>query len=106
MEFFSLRNTAIMAENIEDLSIAYTEEGQLTVKELDKVILSRGAWTTIIYQYQELDQKTGAYGSPKFSIRRYQKRNNAYQLRSKFNISSIDQAEKIIEALQQWLKAS
>ena len=33
-----------MAENIEDVSITYEEDGLEIVKELDKQILSKGAW--------------------------------------------------------------
>ena len=37
-----------MSENVEDLTVTYTEDGIDVVKELDKQILSKGAWTTII----------------------------------------------------------
>lgn len=92
-----------MAEKIEDLTINYEEEGQQTVKELDKRVLSKGAWSTIIFRYQDLDRKKNEFGPDKYSIRRYQKRNGEYQQRSKFNISSADQARQIIEALEAWL---
>ncbi len=93
-----------MSATIDEISIEYTEEGVVTVKELDKVILSRGAWTTIIFKYQEWDAKKEVYGPDKYSIRRYQKRNNAFQQKSKFNISSADQAQKLITALTEWVK--
>ena len=92
-----------MAETIDDLTINYEDEGILTTKELDKIVLSKGAWTTIIYRYQDWNRSKQEYGPDKYSIRRYQKRNNQYQQKSKFNISSADQAEKIITALQNWL---
>ncbi len=92
-----------MNENIDDLSVTYFEEGVEVVKQLDKIVLSKGAWTTIIYRYQDWDQKKEVYGPDKYTIRRYQKKNGEYKQRSKFNISSADQAEKIIAALQQWL---
>ena len=94
-----------MAENIDDLSIEYVEDGIATVKELDKVILSRGAWTTILFRYQDWDRAKQAYGADKYSIRRYQKRNGMFQQRSKFNISSSEQAKKIIDALNNWITA-
>jgi hypothetical protein len=93
-----------MSENIEDLSIEYTEDGVVTVKQLDKQVLTKGAWSTIMYKYQDLDRKSSEYGPIKYSIRRYQKRNGAYQQKSKFNISSSDQAKKIIEILENWMK--
>lgn len=94
-----------MASTVEDLTIEYVDGDQITVKELDKVILSKGAWTTILYKYQDWNNSKGEYGPVKFSIRRYQKRNDEYWQKSKFNISSIDQANKIIAALNEWIAA-
>lgn len=95
-----------MAENIDDLTVNYEEEGIVVVKEIDKEILSKGSWTTILFRYQDLDRAKGEYGPDKFTIRRYQKRNGQYQTKSKFNISSAAQAEKIIETLSRWLKSN
>lgn len=92
-----------MAEKIEDLTVTWTEDGIDTVKELDKIILTRGAWSTIIYRYQDYNRGTGEYGPDKYTIRRYQKRNGVYRQQSKFNISSKAQAQSIIEALQTWI---
>ena len=86
----------------DDLSIDYEEGGILTTKQLDKVILSKGAWTTIMFRYHNWDFKTEEYGVDKFTIRRYQKRNGEYTPRSKFNITNVKQAKQIIEALQGW----
>lgn len=93
-----------MSETIDDLTIAYSENGVETTKELDKQVLSKGAWTTIMFKYQEWENAKNEYGPVKYSIRRYQKRNNQYWQKSKFNISSEDQARKIIEILNEWLK--
>ncbi len=93
-----------MASTIDELTVSYFEEGVETVKELDKEVLSKGAWTTIMYRYQDWSNKLQDYGPDKFSIRRYQKKNGEYKQRSKFNISSVDQAEKIIDILQRWIK--
>jgi len=91
-----------MASTVEDLSIEYEEGGQLLVKQLDKVVLSKGAWSTVIYRYQEWDRRKEDFGPEKYSIRRYQKRNGEYFQKSKFNISSKDQAKALIEALSRW----
>ena len=93
-----------MSESIEELTVNYEEEGIVTTRELDKKILTKGAWSTIVYRYRVWDFKTETYGPDRYTIRRYQKRNGFYQQKSKFNISSNDQAEKIIDALQDWLK--
>ncbi len=91
-----------MASTVEELTINYSEDGIEVVKELDKVVLSKGAWSTVMYRFQEWNRTKEAYGPEKFSIRRYQKRNGEYQAKSKFNISSKDQAKAIIEALSRW----
>lgn len=94
-----------MSETIDELTIAFSEDGTETTKELGKQVLSKGAWTTILYRYQEWDKTKQTYGAVKYSIRRYQKRNNQYWQKSKFNISSDDQARKIVEILTTWLAA-
>lgn len=93
-----------MAQTVEELTINYTEADVLKVKELDKIVLSRGAWSTIIYRYQEYNASKKEYGADKYTIRRYQKRDGEYMPKSKFNISSEKQAKEIIDALQGWLK--
>ncbi|MET0090972.1 MAG: hypothetical protein ABW068_13330 [Candidatus Thiodiazotropha sp.] len=92
-----------MASKPEELTVTYTEDGIDVVKELDKVILSKGAWTTILYRYQDWDRSKEQYGPDKYTICRYQKRGGDYMQKSKFNISSRDQAKAIIEALQGWM---
>lgn len=91
-----------MSKNVEDLTVNYEEDGILVVKELDKRILSKGAWTTILFRYQNWNRAKGEYGKDAYTIRRYQKRGGDYIPKSKFNISSPDQAKKIVEALQEW----
>lgn len=92
-----------MSETIDELTVRYEEDGIETVKELDKVVLSKGAWSTILYRYQDWDRAKQEYGPDKYTIRRYQKRNGIYMQKSKFNISSKDQAKNIIAALQNWI---
>jgi len=76
-----------MAETVDELTIQYEEAGTVTVKELDKVVLTKGAWSTLMFKYQDLNRTTNEYGPDKYSIRRYQKRNGQYLPKSKFNIS-------------------
>jgi len=91
-----------MAETVEELTITYEEDGVVLSKELEKQVLTKGAWATVMFLYQDLNRQTGEFGPNKVTIRRYQKRDGSYLPRSKFNISSLDQARKIIEALQKW----
>jgi hypothetical protein len=92
-----------VAETVEELTVQYEEDGQVTVKELDKIVLTKGAWSTIIYRYQDWNRSKEEYGPDKYTIRRYQKRNGEYMPKSKFNISSRDQAKSIIDALEKWI---
>jgi hypothetical protein len=93
-----------MSSEIDELTVQYEEDGLVTVKELDKKVLTKGAWSTIIYRYQDWDRRKEEYGADKYTIRRYQKRNGQYSQKSKFNISSKDQARSVIEALEEWMK--
>lgn len=90
--------------DVNDITINYEEDGVLVVKELDKVILSKGSWTTILFRYRQWDRKIEDYGPDRYTIRRYQKRFDEYGQKSKFNISSKQQAEKIIETLRKWVE--
>jgi len=93
-----------MASNVDDLTISYEEEGVLVVKELDKVILSKGSWATVLFRYQQWEKAKEDYGQDRYSIRRYRKMDDEYRQQAKFNISSKEQAVKIIDALQKWTK--
>lgn len=92
-----------MAATVDELTVNYTEDGTQVTKELDKVVLTKGAWATLMFRYQDWDRAKSVWGPEKFTIRRYRKRGGEYIPASKFNISSRDQAQSIIEALQKWL---
>jgi hypothetical protein len=92
-----------VSATIDDLTINYLEDNLLVVRETGKEVLSKGAWTTILYRYNNIDRKTGEYGKDMYTIRRYQKRQGEYMMKSKFNISSAEQARKIINTLEKWV---
>ena len=94
-----------MAENIDEITINWTDEtdGKQKVKELKKEVLSRGSWTTIMFLYQDLDNRSGDFGAPKIRIQRYQKRGGEFRPQSKFNISNAKQAYQIVDVIKQWL---
>ena len=92
-----------MASDVQELTINYTEEDILIVKELDKEVLTKGAWSTVMYRYQDWDRQKETYGPDKYTIRRYRKINNEYRQQSKFNISNRKQARQIIDALSKWV---
>ncbi|VAW75900.1 hypothetical protein MNBD_GAMMA12-659 [hydrothermal vent metagenome] len=91
------------AATVDELTIEYTENEVLLRKELDKQVLSKGAWSTIIYRYQDWNKTKEEFGPDKYQVTRYQKSDGNYKQRSKFNISSKAQAEGLIEALQKWI---
>ena len=92
-----------MSKTVEEITINYEEDGILVVKETGKEILSKGAWTTILFRYQNWDKAKEEYSKDMFTIRRYQKRQGEYIPKSKFNISSKEQAQSIVAVLQTWL---
>jgi hypothetical protein len=89
--------------DIDEITINYEEDGVQVIQELDKVVLSKGAWATIIFRYRQWEQSKEDYGPDRFTIRRYRKMNDEYRQQAKFNISSIDQAKKIVDALNGWV---
>ena len=92
-----------MAETIDDITIEYVDNGVTTVKELAKEVLTKGAWTTIVFKYQDWVPSKEEYGPEKYSIRRFRKQNGVYRQQSKFNISNNEQAQKIIDILGKWI---
>jgi hypothetical protein len=92
-----------MAETIDELTIEWTEpDGTVTVKELDKQVLTKGSWTTVMYKYQDLKRGTTEFGAPKVRIQRYRKRDGRFLPQSKFNITNEKQAKMIVEILEGW----
>jgi hypothetical protein len=93
-----------MANTIDEITINWTDEsdGKQKVRELKKEVLTKGAWSTIMFLYEELNNKTGEFGDPKIRIQRYQKRDDKYLPKSKFNITNAKQAYQIIEIIEKW----
>ena len=54
-----------MASDVNDITITYEEDGQLLVKELDKEILTKGAWATIVFRYQNWSKAKNEFGKGK-----------------------------------------
>ena len=95
-----------MAETVDEISIDWKDEnGQHLVKQVKKEVLTRGAWSTLMFMYQDLNKRTGEFGPKKIRVARYQKRGGKFIPQSKFNISSARQAKQITEIIQNWLPA-
>ena len=60
-----------MNGTVDELTVNYEEDGILRVKEVDKEILSRGAWATVLFRYREWMPEADAYGPDRYTIRRY-----------------------------------
>jgi hypothetical protein len=93
-----------VAETIDEISIDWKDDnGQYLVKQMKKEVLTSGAWSTIMFMYQDFDKKRGEFGPRKIRVVRYQKRGGKFIPQSKFNISSAKQAKQITEIIQNWL---
>ena len=91
-----------MAETIDEITINYEEDGVQVVKEIDKVVLTKGAWSTIIFKFQQWEKGKEKYSDDKYTIRRYRKMKGSYSQQSKFNISGQKQAAQLAEILKKW----
>jgi hypothetical protein len=91
-----------MAETLDELTYNYEDEGVLVRKELDKVVLTKGSWATVMFLYQELDKKSGQFRAPKMAIVRFKKWKGSYRKQSSFNVSNEKQAHQITEVFEAW----
>ena len=91
-----------MNNTVDELTVDYEEDGILKIKEIDKEVLSKGAWATVLFRYREW-QENDTYGPDRYVIRRYKKSGGEYRQQSKFTISSNDQARRIVDALSRWM---
>jgi hypothetical protein len=91
-----------MAETLEDLTYDYEDEGVLVRKQIDRAILTKGGWATVMFLFQELDRATGKFRAPKMAIVRFKKSKGSYRKQSSFNISNEKQARQITEVFEGW----
>src|SRR5881392_2658763 len=91
-----------MAETLEELSYDYEDEGTLVRKELDRAVLTKGSWATIMFLFQELDRQKGKFRPPKMAIVRFKKSKGSYRKQSSFNISNEKQGRQIAEVFERW----
>lgn len=91
-----------MAETIQEITMNYEDGGETIVEELDKVVLTKGVWTTILFRYRDRNQTTGEFGPPKAALRRFQKHQGVYKKRDSVNLTA-DSAKALIAILKDWL---
>ena len=91
-----------MAETLEELTYDYEDEGTLVRKEIDRAVLTKGSWATVMFLFQELDRAKGKFRPPKMAIVRFKKSKGSYRKQSSFNISNEKQARQIVEVFERW----
>jgi hypothetical protein len=91
-----------MADTLSELSYDYEEDGQLVRKEIDRAVLTRGGWVTMMFLFQELDPGSGSFRAPKMAIVRFKKSRGSYRKHSSFNISSEKQARQMTATFDRW----
>src|SRR5688572_16862476 len=91
-----------MAETLEDLTYDYEDEGVLVRKQIDRAILTKGGWATVMFLFQELDRAKGKFRAPKMAIVRFKKAKGSYRKQSSFNISNEKQARQVTEIFERW----
>ncbi|MBC7253156.1 MAG: hypothetical protein H5T72_04215 [Actinobacteria bacterium] len=92
-----------MFEDIEDVTINYEEDGVQVVQELDREIISRGTWATVLFRYRQWERSREGYGPDRYTLRRYRRIGGQYRQQAKFNISGVEQAKRIVEVLSRWI---
>ena len=89
-------------DDLELITVDYEEDGVLIRKQIDSVIISRGAWPLVLYLYQEIDPATDNYKEPRAMLVKYRKVRGVYRKHSSINITNSAHALKISEVLQKW----
>ncbi|MDR2386390.1 MAG: hypothetical protein LBE80_02245 [Deltaproteobacteria bacterium] len=89
-------------ETVDEITIdSETDFG--TVEQLDKVVLTKGVWSTILFRYREIDPKTNDFGPNKATIKRYQKHQGYYKRRDSVNLTEAS-ARTLVQVLSEWLQ--
>jgi hypothetical protein len=92
----------MMIADVDELSYDREEDGVLVRKQLERVVLARGAWATVLFLFQELDRETGAYRAPKMAIVRFQKWRGGYRTHSSFGVANEAQARELMAVFERW----
>jgi hypothetical protein len=92
-----------ISDALDELTYDQEDDGVLVRKQLDRVVLARGSWATVMFLFQELDRATGVYRSPKMAIVRFQKWKGGFRKHSAFNVSNAAQARTLVEVFERWV---
>jgi hypothetical protein len=92
-----------MVETLEELTYDHEEDGVLVRKQLDRVILTQGAWATVMFLFQERDRESDTFRAPKLAVVRFKKLRGAYRKHLAFTLVNDEQARRLSETLAAWL---
>lgn len=93
-----------MAKTADDVTVNWSENGALRVRELDKVVLSTStSWATVAFLFQEADPEApDGWRAPKVSIRRYRRRGGKLHVDKHLTLSTEKQALDFAAAVTKW----
>jgi len=91
-----------MFADLDELTYDHEEDGSLLRQQLEKVVLARGAWATVMFVYQERNRRTGAFDAPRVAVVRFRKVRGVYRKHAAFDIADRAQARHIAEVVERW----
>lgn len=95
-----------LPETVEELTITRSGDERMADRnELEKKVVTSGAWATVIYKFQEkkVTKKDGETWTEKYSLVRYRKLKGTYKFQKEFAISNSDHVKIIRDTFTEWL---
>lgn len=89
-------------KDLGEITINTKKSGKFVIKELERVFLNRGRWTTVLFLCQVRDRITGEFGEPTIILRRYQKINTGEFINHDSVTITRKMSPVIIEMLRKW----
>jgi hypothetical protein len=95
----------VQPETVEELTITREGDDRMAPrKQLEKKVITSGAWATVAYKFEELKRnKSGETWVEKFSLVRYRKLKGSYRFQKEFAISSEDHIRMLRDTFTEWL---
>ncbi|MCL1894499.1 MAG: hypothetical protein FWG02_09765 [Holophagaceae bacterium] len=90
----------MIISDLDDL-VLEQDDGEATVEELGRSVLSEGPWTVVAYLVKRRIGDNPWQG-PFLWLHRYQKVSQGWKLASRFRTTEPCQVEKLSDALQKW----
>ena len=92
----------MIIHDLDDL-ILEQGDGEETVEELGRSVLSEGPWTVVAYLVRTR-VGGGQWQGPLLWLHRYQKVSDGWKLVSRFKTTEPSQTEKLAKALNVWIQ--